>query len=82
MKGLQEKTFERFLVYYIAITAQFYFGLLNHNSLPEFHNKNLPFSVALLKKCQDVLTTSTSHSTEQSEKVLSAVSKLLKYQYN
>lgn len=50
-EGLQEKASELFLVYYIAMTAHFHFGLLNHNSSPEFHHKNLASSVALLKRC-------------------------------
>lgn len=80
-EDLQEMASELFLVCYTAVRAQFHFRLLYHNSSPKFHNKNLPLSVALLKT-MDVITTSTSHSTEQSENVLSATSKLLKYQYN
>lgn len=51
MKIFQEKAIEVFLVYYIAIMPHFHFVLLDHNSSAEFHNKNLAFSVALLKKC-------------------------------
>lgn len=54
-EGLQEKAFELFPVYYIAMTAHFHFGLLNHNSSSKFHNKNLPFSVALLKNASMLL---------------------------
>lgn len=39
-EGSQEKASELFLVYYIAVTAHFCFGLLNLNSSPALHNKN------------------------------------------
>jgi len=49
------KAFELFLVFYIAMTAHFHFGLLKHNSSPEFNNKNLHFLLHFKKNVRVLL---------------------------